>query len=635
MEMPMAIESIVRGPLDKVKNFFGIGKFKRMFYVVILFELMERGAYYGMLAVLPYYTLKILHFDIVELGIIMAVLMPCLFLFPLVSGALAEKYGNKTMLFASFTLLLTGYVLSFFMTTFIPLLLTLVVMGLGAGTYKPIVSGSIAQTSGEEHRNHAYSLYYWTINFGATIVPFMIAMFIPKELYGMAFLVSAGLIVVNFINLKLNFHNPVEPNREKKVWEALGNLKIIFQDRRFLAVLMIFCGFWFMYSTIYVLMQPFMLDFGIVGDWFPPALVNVVNPFVIILIGPFIGEKLDRFDSLKLVITGMGICTAGVLMMGLVLHPIAFFGGLAVFTLGEFITYPTFISYASRLAPRDKVPMYMAYVFFPMFLGSALGNLGGTMLYSHFAEGLGMPRFFWAMVASWGLITISCFLLYNSVIAKRDRTEDEQGEFNALPFRQRAASLQTPTLVIVPLLLIPLLAVGSFGLGTSVFYGNIGTDLDVDWDGYSIQTATFSINGECAEQSNSKKTIGLPEENIVNVTVLLRWTDEADREEGVGPIKFTYENGPDKLSFTATLPNGESRIGRESANPHGGEGRTSHKITYVPDKVPYLNGTGDYEINVRCGDCGDFDAGRLPMTIEDTGNAWRVEIMYDFYVKDE
>jgi len=620
-------------PLDKVKNFFGIGKFSKMFYVVIIFELFERGAYYGMMAMLQFHTVINLGFKTTQYGIIMAALMPCLFFLPLISGAIAEKYGFKKMFTVAFSLLALGYFLSFFMGTFVMLFLSLIVMGIGAGLFKPIVSASIGLTSGEENRNHAYALFYWTVNLGATIVPLAIAMTIPTEMYGFVFILSAVLITVDMFLLTFFFRNPIEPKPEKSILDVLKNLKVVVQDKRFFTILMIFSGFWFMYSILYAVYILYAVDFGVTA--LNPAYLAVVNPGVILLMGPVLGSRLDKYDSLKLVITGMLVSVIGILIIGFFVIESMYFTGLIVFTIGEFIAYPTFIAYTSRLAPENKLAIYMAFIFLPSFIGSFLGNLGGTAMYTVLAEEMHMPPLFWVIVASCGMVTVAFFLLFNRRITKQDLGEEEVEAYKDAPLFKKIFSFTSPLAIIIPILIIPVLVLASFGLGTSPFLREDEDVGEVDWSGFIKETGFTSFNGECAEQSNTRKTITLSEENIVNVTFLLRWTDEPDQENGVGPIKFTYENGPDKLSFTATLPDGNRSIGRESSNPHGGEGRTSSRYSYSPDEIPYDNGTGAYEINVRCGDCGDFDAGRLPMTIEDTGNAWTVEVTYEYYVKEE
>ncbi len=146
-------------------------RFPRVFWLAIVFEFFERGSYYGMMSVLAVYLTDVLKFPKEDTGIILGVIQPILYFLPILAGALADRFGYRRALTVAFSLLGTGYFLTSQATGYTPVFLALVVMALGAGTFKPIISGTIARTTDESNSSLGFGIYYWTINLGAFLFP--------------------------------------------------------------------------------------------------------------------------------------------------------------------------------------------------------------------------------------------------------------------------------------------------------------------------------------------------------------------------------------------------------------------------------------------------------------------------------
>jgi len=74
---------------------------------------------------------------------------------------------------------------------------SVLVLGIGAGSFKPMVSATIAHVTPHSDRNYGYSIYYWMINLGAFLFPLFIGYYIENVLgdtafYSLAFLISTG-----------------------------------------------------------------------------------------------------------------------------------------------------------------------------------------------------------------------------------------------------------------------------------------------------------------------------------------------------------------------------------------------------------------------------------------------------------
>ena len=81
----------------------GIKSFPLNYWVVIMMEFFERGSYYGVMSVLSVYlALSVkeggLGFSKESIGVIKSTITPLLYFLPILSGALAARFGYKKIL---------------------------------------------------------------------------------------------------------------------------------------------------------------------------------------------------------------------------------------------------------------------------------------------------------------------------------------------------------------------------------------------------------------------------------------------------------------------------------------------------------------------------------------------------------
>ncbi len=169
--------------------------FPATYWIVIMFEFFERGAYYGMMSFLSVYLTENLDFAKESVGIIKGTIQPLLYFLPILSGAIADRFGYRRTLMIAFSLLGGGYFLTSQMTTYGAVFLALVVMGTGAGFFKPIISGSIARTTDESNSTMGFGIYYWSINLGAFLFPLILVPWLKNSpVFGPKWVIIASAI---------------------------------------------------------------------------------------------------------------------------------------------------------------------------------------------------------------------------------------------------------------------------------------------------------------------------------------------------------------------------------------------------------------------------------------------------------
>lgn len=193
------------------KGFFT--RFSGQFWLVVLFEFIERGSYYGMMSFISVYFTEILNIPKENVGIIKGVIQPLLYFLPIISGAVADRFGYRRVLMLAFALLGGGYFLTSQATQYTTVFVALVVMGFGAGIFKPLISATIARVTDESTSTMGFGIYYWSINLGAFLFPLILVPFL-KSINPTYVIIAAAICTTSMlIPTALFFKEPVKKDK--------------------------------------------------------------------------------------------------------------------------------------------------------------------------------------------------------------------------------------------------------------------------------------------------------------------------------------------------------------------------------------------------------------------------------------
>lgn len=426
--------------------------FERNFWVAIIMEFFERGAYYGVLSVLSVYLVISgeeggLGFTKAQAGTIMGTIQPLLYFLPIIAGGIADRYGYRRILFFAFTCITGGYFFTAVTHSYIPVFISLLVMAVGAGFFKPVISGTIAKSTTEENSTLGFGIFYWAINLGAFLVPLILVPILKARGYSnifyMASAVGCILMAINtFIykepqaNIEMRKNLSAQANDKSAAKMLLGIVSVL-KDIKFITLIFLYSGFWIlyfqMYGTVlwylkeYVDMTPlndavnsFLSFFVENPSWkFDTEHVTVINAGVIICLQLIVSKLVQKWPALPTMIMGIGCGTLGMAILSISGSPWIFIAGLMVFTLGEMTTHPKFLSYIGIIAPPDKKALYMGYSFLYGVIGSSIGSFLGAGLYVRIVEQMGKPQLLWLIFTGIGILSIIGLIIYNRLVNKQ------------------------------------------------------------------------------------------------------------------------------------------------------------------------------------------------------------------------
>ncbi|MCE1188276.1 MAG: MFS transporter [Ignavibacteria bacterium] len=419
-----------------------VKSFPKNFWTVITMEFFERGSYYGVMSVLSVYlVLDTAHgglgFKKESVGLIKSVITPMLYFLPIVSGALAERFGYRKTLFFAFTVMSLGYALTSIFTSYYLVFGSLLVMVTGAGFFKPIISGTIARSTNESNSTVGFGIFYWSINLGAFIFPLVLIPMLKAISWSYIFIMaSVGTGWLLLLNLFV-YKEPEKPVNTKKLSDVFVSAARVLLDYKFILMIIIYSGFWILYFQMFdtvlwylkehvdmtpvnVVVNSVLALFIQNPNWkFDAEHVTVINALTIITLQITVSNFVKTKKALPTMIGGIALGTLGMGLLAISLNAWVFIAGMVIFSLGEMTAHPKFISYVGLIAPADKKALYLGYSFLYGVFGSGIGSFLGAIMYVHFVDKLHQPEMLWLIFSFIGVFTMIGLFLYNRYLAPK------------------------------------------------------------------------------------------------------------------------------------------------------------------------------------------------------------------------
>ncbi len=223
-------------------------------------------------------------------------------------------------------------------------------------------------------------------------------------------------------------------------------------ETRYLIFLLLMSGFWTGFNQIFMTLPEYIRDYAQTSDllasmsaiglnvdawgtWLlkggeikPEYLINL-NAFGIIvcqILVSYLCRNLKPFTTIVsgTVITSIAFCIFPISVAGWVVV-----AGILTFSFGEMMASPKSQEYVGRIAPPDKVGMYMGYFFWCVALGNLFGGLLSGVLYGHYGpKGLNSPNTMFHIIAAILFGSAIALWLYDRWITKHPIQSESASE---------------------------------------------------------------------------------------------------------------------------------------------------------------------------------------------------------------
>jgi len=390
-------------------------KFPKTFWSANTMELFERWAWYGMFMVLALYLTGsrdtgALGFTQTQKGLLMGTVVMILYFLPVIAGAIADKFGYRKMLIVAYIILATGYYMMGKFTSYSGMWFVFLYVALGAALFKPVIQATVAKTTDDETSSIGFGIFYMMVNVGAFIGP-LFSSKLRGHSWDYVFIMSSLVIVVNLLIVIFIYK---EPEREKNI-DPLGKsivmvLRNIFKalsDMKFLVFLIIIIGFWSMYNQLFYTLPVFIeqwVDTSVIYNalhsispglaqvigtdqgTIAPELISNMDAFYIIIFQILVSSFVMRYKPLNAMMGGIIVCSIGIGLWFITQNGLYLFISLLIFGLGEMASSPKISEYIGKIAPKDKVALYMGCSFIPMAGGNFFAGLLSGNVYTRMSD---------------------------------------------------------------------------------------------------------------------------------------------------------------------------------------------------------------------------------------------------------
>ena len=391
-----------------------IHKFPSAFWLANTMELFERWAWYGMFIPLALYLTGstdtgALGFSQVEKGTLMGTVVAILYFLPVITGAIADKFGYRKTLIVAYIILASGYFFMGKVSSYSMVFLTFLWVALGAGLFKPVVQATVGKTTDEDTSSIGFGIFYMIVNVGAFIGP-IVASFLRGFSWEYVFTMSAIAILANLVIVIFFFKEPArEKNTEplgRALLTVLNNIMKALSDVKLLVFLILIIGFWTMYNQLFYTLPVFIDQWVHTGAMFDsihnfwPGLANAldtqnngtvasemlvnVDALFIVLLQIVVSTIVMKYKPLNAMIVGLLVCSIGISLTLLTQNGFFLILAIFIFAVGEMSSSPKTSEYIARIAPKNKVGLYMGCSFLPyaggnFFAGQISGGVYGRM----------------------------------------------------------------------------------------------------------------------------------------------------------------------------------------------------------------------------------------------------------------
>ena len=223
-------------------------------------------------------------------------------------------------------------------------------------------------------------------------------------------------------------------------------------EGRYMVFLLLMAGFWTSFNQIFMTLPEYIRDyvdtsdliaglstiavlFGTdVSNWsrallennqLKPEYIINLNAFGIIAFQVLISYLVRRRSPLTSIILGVSVTVVSFLIYLIAPTGWIVVAAVLVFSVGEMLASPRSKEYAGRIAPPEKVGMYMGYFYWCVALGNLFGGLLSGVTYQHFGpQGVDRPGTMWVLFAVLAATTAVGLIVYNRIVTPQRAAGD-------------------------------------------------------------------------------------------------------------------------------------------------------------------------------------------------------------------
>ena len=219
--------------------FAQIKSYPAQFWVANTMEIFERMSWYGWFTVMALYVTGTvetggLGFTTETRGALQAIVPFFLYMFPVFTGALADRYGYKRTFVVAYMVMVAAYFLLGQFTSLPAFFLAFMFVAVGAALFKPVVVGTVAKVTDESNSATGFGIFYMMVNIGGFVGP-IVAGLVRGQGWKWVFVACSFWALINLFIVLAFYKEPAveSTQREGRFKKVLDNMVEVLGNVRF------------------------------------------------------------------------------------------------------------------------------------------------------------------------------------------------------------------------------------------------------------------------------------------------------------------------------------------------------------------------------------------------------------------
>lgn len=270
-----------------------------LIFFVVFIDLLGFGL---LIPILPTFAVNVLKVEETAIGAVIAVYSFVTFIFNPIIGSLSDKYGRRPVILITLLINAIGYVVLAFSNTFLILVISRVISGIGASTLG-VSQAYIADVTTPENRAKGMGLIGVAFGLGMVFGPFIGGVLSPYGFMVIGFSSAGFSFIAFFISiffLPESYKPEAVLERARKIIDLPG-IKKVFENKAIAVLTIMFFVIVFSFANIYGTLSLLAFDLYKMTDPEISLLFGVMGAIYVIVQGGLIGKLTKIFSDQALI----------------------------------------------------------------------------------------------------------------------------------------------------------------------------------------------------------------------------------------------------------------------------------------------------------------------------------------------
>jgi len=341
-----------------------------------------------------------------EVGLIFGVWSASSLVGSMVGGALADKFGRKTVIIFGLISSATSSIIMGLSTRIETFYMLALVAGIFSEVGHPASQAMVADLLPVKQRAEGYGIIRVVANLAITFGP-AIGGALAGISYLLLFIIDAvaSTITALIFLFAIPETKPEAREHEKSqsVIQTIAGYALVVKDKIFVAFILATIIILFVYTQMYSTLSVFLNQVhGVSAQEF--GWIMSMNAAIVVLFQFWITKRIKKQQPLIMMVLACALYGIGFVLFGFVQALPMFYIGMAIITIGEMVHIPVAQALAAFLAPEDMRGRYMA----AYSLGWAVPNTFAPVLAGIVMDNYD-PYWVWYLAGILSLLAVAAF----------------------------------------------------------------------------------------------------------------------------------------------------------------------------------------------------------------------------------